>query len=350
MTNLITDDTKLKKEELKAKNELLLELKYSDNYLTELYSLYQSQILLANEIIFRYSRKTFHRKYFPRLIYKSDIINEKFNKTFELKSVDEVGRATNLINKQSNYEILNIHKNNSSSPALRSKENKVEEKLGNLDKLVVKLEKLDMKEQEIADLSKEFNNIKGDDKIPSNFNNNLIENQNSHFLDFLKFDLKRKIKFSDISFDSSVHDIYNPRFNSSCESTSKQDKDHFNCSVNTNNNEKIANSNLNVNSLILSNSELHSLEGQNNNNSNSLNKQDYILVNPTIDEKSINSYTNIKSKNQLNFSSSDFSKCTMGKHNILMAQNNSKNYEKTKKFSSNIFSKSKITFIFKFRR
>lgn len=344
MTTLITDDIKLKKEELKVKNELLLELKYSDNYLTELYSLYQSQSLLANEIIFRYSRKTFHRNYFPRLIYKSDIINEKLNKSFEFKYVDEVGRATNSMNKQNNYEILNTHIN-SSSTALRSKEYKVEEKLGNLDKLVVKLQKLDMKEQEIADLSKEFNN----DKIPSNFNNNLIENQNSHFLDFLKFDLKRKIKFSDISFDSSVHDIYNPRFNSSCESTSKQDKDHFNCSVNTNNNEKIANSNLNVNSLILSNSELHNLEGQNNNNSNSLNKQDYILVNPIIDEKTINSYTNIKSKNQLNISRSDFSKCTMGKHNILIAQNNSKNYEKTKKFS-NIFSKSKNTFILKFRR
>jgi hypothetical protein len=38
--------------------------------------------------------------------------------------------------------------------------------------------------------------------------------EESDFLGFLKFDLKRKIKKEDISFASTCHDIYNPVYSS----------------------------------------------------------------------------------------------------------------------------------------
>ena len=343
MTNLISPIKKFESQRSlgvkpKPKKASVLELDdllYLNDYIKEYYSYERYKSLLIDIIKNKYTKNP-KRKYFPRLLYQSEFIDENFqNKSIDLKhktSIDINDIVPDSNNSFDNNNIIKPH-NKSSSPVCRFKEYKDEEKKDS----ILELERPKIKDFNLGGLY--CDNIK---EISTNFNNNLIDHQNSNFLDFLKFDLKRKIKFADISFDSSTHDIYNPKFDSpqtSHESNSKHEKEHFNFSLDANNNEQHGNSNLNIISSILSSSEFLSLQGGSGGSNNELNiKQDYILVNQ-IDEKSISSSKHIKIKNPLAFPINEYSEFNSSKKK---AKNSSKFKNKEKELLTNFKYKDKF--------
>jgi len=306
MSSLFISDLDLTYVQAKRKNRLMLELQYSKDYFTELYPLNIAEEHLISEINEQYEHNP-KKKFFPRLIYKNIILDEHFNKTINMKNKTSLDNHEIAVTNSFKENIISPV-NKSSSPAIHYKRYKED----NEEKI-----------KDSINLNCDFR-----DNIKEISSNNLIDNQNSNFLDFLKFDLKRKVKWQEISFDDSVHDIYNPKFNSSHESNSKQDN-HINfSSINKTNDENHTNS-MNI---ILSSSELQGLQYQNNNiNNNSLNiKQDYILVNP-MDEKGVSSSKNIKTKNPLIFSSNDFANYNYVKKNTnIKLQNKAINKNKNK--------------------
>lgn len=110
-----------------------------------------------------------------------------------------------------------------------------------------------------------FSSNKQDDKAL--INNQISEENNSNmdsecvnnesFLKFLRFDLKRKIKWKDISWDDEEHDIYDPKFSSD---ENEDEGENYNCVNNQNYHNYDSNINIQNNSITNSNSLINAVD------------------------------------------------------------------------------------------